>query len=105
MARVMVVPRWDQVLIRKIEDDKSEGGLILPPSKNGSLVAAKGEVLAVGPGSLNDDFRRKPVEGIAVGSKVYFHTYPQGVEVDLGDHKVGYLIAERQVVGVIAEGK
>ncbi len=101
MASVKVIPRGDQVLIRKLEDEKSEGGLILVKSANSSIVAAKGEVVAIGAGKLNDDFKRVPIEGLAVGAHVYFHTYPQGVECDLGGGDKAYLIAERQVVGVI----
>lgn len=105
MASVKVIPRGDQVLIEKLEDEKSEGGIIMVKNSGSSIVAAKGRVLAMGGGKLTESFKRMPIEGFSVGSTVYFHTYPQGVEVDLGDHKVGYLIAERQVVGVIGEGK
>lgn len=105
MGKMTVIPRGDQVLIEKIEDEKSDGGIIMVKSQGSSIVAAKGRVLAVGSGKLNDDFKRVPIEGLAPGAVCYFHTYPQGVEVDLGDHKKGFLIAERQVVGVIGEGK
>jgi chaperonin GroES len=101
MAKVSVSPRGDQVLIRKLQDDKSEGGIILVHSKQSSIVAAKGEVLAIGPGKVTDEGRRVLVEGLKVGDQVYFHTYPTGVECDLGDGKVGSLVAERQIVGVI----
>lgn len=101
MAKVSVIPRGDQVLIRKLEDEKSEGGIILVKNPGSSIVAAKGEIISVGPGKLNDDFKRVPIEQLAPGMVVMFHTYPQGVECDLGGGDKAYLIAERQVVGVI----
>jgi len=105
MAKFKVHPRGDQVLVRRIQDEKSEGGIIMVKKQDGGIPAAKGEIIAVGPGKLTDDFKRVPIEGIKEGTLVYFHTYPQGVECDLGDHQTGYLIAERQIVGVIGEAR
>jgi chaperonin GroES len=103
MAKFSVNPRGDQVLIRRIEEEKSEGGIFLVKDKVSGIPAAKGEVIAVGPGRLTDDFKRVPIEGISPGTICYFHTYPMGVECDLGEHQTAYLIAEKQIVGVIGK--
>lgn len=95
-----VEPRGDQVLIEKIQDEVSAGGILLPKKDEPTIMARKGKVLAVGPGTLTDDFKRKPIEGLRVGDICWFNVYPNGVECDLGKGAKGYLIREAQIVGV-----
>lgn len=106
MGKVVVIPRGDQVLVEKIQDDVSAGGILLPKKAEPSIVAQKGRVLAMGPGALTDAFKRKPIEALAVGNIVWFNAYPNGVECDLGKddkghRQTGWLIRESQIVGVI----
>src|SRR6185295_2872524 len=96
-----VIPRGDQVLIEKIQDEVSAGGILLPKKDQPTIMAQKGKILEIGPGMLTDDFKRKPIEGIRIGDLCWFNAYPNGVECDLGKSAKGWLIRESQIVGVI----
>ena len=96
-----VIPRGDQVLVERVVEKKTKGGILIPESaqKTPTIVAARGKVLAVGPGKADEHGKRTPIDGVKVGDTVSYHTYPNGVEVQI-DGRECYLIAERQIVGV-----
>lgn len=78
-------PLDDRVIVRvKDEEEQIQGGIVLPESAQEK--PTEGEVLAVGPGRLNDAGERTPVD-VKVGDTVIFSKYG-GTEVKLGDDEV-----------------
>ncbi len=72
MARTFQ-PLGDRILIKPIEQEEvSKGGLVLPDTARER--PQEGEVIAAGPGRLNDEGSRIPME-LAVGDKVLYAKY------------------------------
>ena len=102
VASLAVHPTMDNVLIRPVIKDKSEGGIYLPEKKGSEAIkwANKGTVLAVGPGR-HESGVFVPTK-LKAGATVYYHSYPLGCIVEEGGEAFT-LIAEKQVVGVVSE--
>lgn len=95
--KVQLKPLADRVVVKKIEaEDKTAGGIVLPDTAKEK--PQQGEILAVGPGRLDDKGTRQPME-VKVGDKVLFAKY-SGTEVKIDG--VEYLIlAERDILAII----
>ena len=66
-----LIPTLDRVaIIREERKEKSEGGILLPGSKESNY----GEVIAVGPGGFNMDGSRRPMS-VKKGDIVFFTNY------------------------------
>ncbi len=90
-------PLNDRILVKRLEEEeKTAGGIIIPDSAKEK--PAEGEVVAVGPGKMNDGGERAPMD-VKVGDRVLFSKYG-GTDVKLdGDD---YLIMrEDDILGVI----
>lgn len=95
-----ITPCLDQVLIEKIVDEKSKGGIILVPTHSNSLPTEKGKVIAVGPGRYDTG---KFVETtLKVGVKCFYHAFPSGVEISDNGKKY-IVVAEKQIVATVDE--
>ena len=71
-------PLGDRVVIKAIErEEVSRGGLVIPDTAKEK--PQEGEVVAVGPGRLNDEGKRLPME-LKVGDRVLYAKYA-GTEV------------------------
>lgn len=69
----MLQPLGDRVLVKPLEaEEKSAGGIILP--EKAQEKPREGEVIAVGPGKVNDKGERKPMN-VKVGDKVVYSEY------------------------------
>lgn len=69
----MLQPLGDRVLIKPLEaEEKSAGGIILP--ERAQEKPREGEVIAVGPGKLNDKGERKAM-GVKTGDTVVYSEY------------------------------
>jgi chaperonin GroES len=90
-------PLADRVVVRKLEaEEKTAGGIVLPDTAKEK--PQQGEVLAVGPGRVDDKGTRIPME-VKKGDKVLFAKY-SGTEVKY--EGVEYLIlAERDLLAII----
>ena len=77
-----IVPVSDHIVIEPVADEvKSESGIIIPDTASKER-PMKGLVLAVGPGKLTDDGKRKEME-VKVGDIVLFTKYgPTEVKID-----------------------
>ena len=64
----------------------------------GLLKPSEGEIVAVGPGALNSDGKRNPID-VKVGDKVLFSKY-SGDEVKLDGQDL-IIIKEEDVIGVL----
>ena len=74
-------PLADRVIVKRLENEtKTASGIVIPD--NAAEKPDQGEVLAVGPGSLDDDGDRMPMS-VKVGDRVLFGKYSgQTVKVD-----------------------
>ncbi len=92
-------PLGDRVVVEPIEkEERTPSGIILPETAKEK--PQEGKVIAVGPGRLNDQGQRIPLD-IKEGDRVIFAKYA-GTEVKLDDKK--YLILrESDIMAVVEE--
>lgn len=68
-----IVPLSDKIVVERLEaDEKTAGGILLPDTAKNK--PQRGTVLAVGPGKLNDDGTRAPMQ-LKAGDKVLFTSW------------------------------
>ena len=91
-------PLNDRILVKRMaSEEMSAGGIIIPDSAKEK--PAEGEIVAVGPGKLNDNGERVAMD-VKVGDAVLFSKYG-GTDVKLDG--MDYLIMrEDDILGVIA---
>ncbi len=92
-----VKPLADRVLVRPLEaEEKKKGGIIIPDTAKEK--PQQGEVVAVGPGRLDEAGKRVAME-VKKGDKVLFGKY-SGTEVTVDDDD--YLIMrESDILAII----
>ena len=90
-------PLGDRVVVRRVkEEQKTAGGIIIPETAQEK--PQEGEIIAVGPGALDDNGKRVPPE-VKPGDFVLFGKW-SGTEVKIDG--VEYLIMkESDIMGVI----
>ena len=95
--KLQLKPLADRVVLKKLDaEDKTSGGIVLPDTAKEK--PQQGEILAVGPGRVDDKGTRTPME-VKVGDKVLFAKY-SGTEVKI--EGVEYLImTERDILAVV----
>lgn len=92
-----IKPLSDHVLLEPIKEEKKRGGIILPDTVDKER-PEKGKVVAVGPGRLDKDGKRVPME-VKKGQVVLFKKYGPD-EIKVGDKE--YLIArEEDILAVL----
>lgn len=90
-------PLNDRVLVKRLEsEERSTGGIIIPDSAKEK--PAQGQVVAVGPGKLNEAGQRVALN-VKAGDKVLFSKYG-GTEVKL-DSEDFLIMREDDVLGVV----
>jgi chaperonin GroES len=96
-----ITPLHDNVVLQIIErNERSKGGIYIPPNAKDQELAWKAEVLAVGPGRLLDNGRRVEPD-VRKGDTVILGKY-MGNEVEIDGHKV-VIVKEEHLLGVIEE--
>jgi len=95
---VNIKPLGDRVVVKvsEVEEQKTKSGLFVPDTAKEKPQEA--EVLAVGPGPLNDKGERVPMD-VAVGDKIIFSKYG-GMEIKLGGETV-LILSERDILAKI----
>ena len=95
---VNVRPLHDRVLIKRIEEEEQvRGGIIIPDTAKEKPQEA--EVVAVGPGKLDDDGKRQPMD-VSVGDRVLVGKY-SGSEIKIdGDEFV--ILREDEILAVVS---
>ena len=90
-------PLNDRILVKRLEEEeKTAGGIIIPDSAKEK--PAEGEIVAVGPGKLNDKGERTPMD-VKSGDRVLFSKYG-GTDVKIEGED--YLIMrEDDILGVV----
>jgi len=94
---MQVRPLNDRVLLRRLEQEEVvKGGIIIPDTAKEKPQEA--EVVAVGPGKLDDAGKRVPME-VSKGQRVLIGKY-SGTDIKIGDDE--YLIVrEDEILGVV----
>ncbi|UCF65316.1 MAG: co-chaperone GroES [bacterium] len=91
-------PLADRVVVKPLEDeDKSPGGIILPDTAKEKPM--KGEIISVGPGSLNDKGERVKLE-VKKGDVVIYGKY-SGTDFKMNNED--YLILRESDILAIVE--
>lgn len=96
-TKIDVKPLADRVVVKPLEEtEEMRGGLYIPDTAKEK--PQQGEILAVGPGKLNDDGERMPME-LSDGDRVLFGKY-SGTEVTVDGQEV-LIIRESDVLAVL----
>lgn len=82
IKKLNIKPLGDRILIRPTSiEEKTKSGIIIPDTATKER-PEEGEVLAIGPGKLDENGKRIPME-IKKGQKVMFTKYgPSEIKVD-----------------------
>ena len=92
-----IKPLGDRILVKRLEEEETTaGGIIIPDSAKEK--PAEGEIVAVGPGKLNDKGERTAMD-VKPGDRVLFSKYG-GTDVKIEGED--YLIMrEDDILGVV----
>jgi chaperonin GroES len=92
-----IKPLNDRILVQRIEEEgKTSGGIIIPDTAKEK--PREGKVIAVGPGKIDDNGKRVPIE-IKKGDRILFGKYA-GTEIKL-DGIEHIIMREDDILGVI----
>ena len=92
-----VKPLADRVVVKPLEqEEEKRGGIIIPDTAKEK--PEKGEIVAVGPGKLNDSGVRVALE-VKKGDKVLFGKYA-GTEIKVDGQEV-MILREEDVLAII----
>mgnify|MGYP001120379214 CR=1 FL=1 len=99
LTSTKIRPLGDRVVVKPTQrEEVTKSGIVLPDTAKEK--PQRGEVIAVGPGRLNDDGERMPME-VKVGDEVLFAKYA-GTELKIEDEE--YLIlSEKDILAVLTE--
>jgi len=90
-------PLNDRILVKRLEEEETTaGGIIIPDSAKEK--PAEGEIVAVGPGKMNDAGERAAMD-VKVGDRVLFSKYG-GTDVKY-DGNDFLIMREDDILGVI----
>jgi chaperonin GroES len=92
-----IKPLNDRVIVKRVdEDQKTAGGIIIPDTAKEK--PQEGEVVAVGPGKLNDDGNRITLE-VKEGDRILFGKYA-GTEIKIDDEEHIFM-REEDILGIL----
>ncbi len=92
-----VRPLHDRVLLRRLEEKEVvKGGIIIPDTAKEKPQEA--EVVAVGPGKLDDNGKRMPID-VKKGDKILIGKY-SGTDIKIGDDEF-VIVREDEILGVV----
>ncbi len=90
-------PLHDRVLLRRVDEEaQTAGGIIIPDTAKEKPM--EGEILAVGPGSLDEKGERIPLD-VKVGDHVLFGKW-SGTETKIDGEELS-IMKESDIIGII----
>ena len=90
-------PLHDRVLVRRVTaEEKTAGGIIIPDTAKEK--PQEGEVVSVGPGTLNDKGELRPLD-VKAGDRILFGKW-SGTEVKLDGEEL-LIMKESDIMGVL----
>jgi len=94
---VSIKPLEDRIVIKQLEaEETTASGLFIPDSAKEK--PQEGEVVSVGPGRIDDNGNRVPLD-VAVGDKVIYSKYG-GTEVKYGGEEF-LILSARDILAVV----
>jgi chaperonin GroES len=94
---VNVKPLADRILVRRLEEQEvKKGGIIIPDTAKEKPL--EGEVIAVGPGRINEEGKRIPLE-VKKGDRVLIGKY-SGTDVKLEGNEY-VILREDDVLAIV----
>jgi chaperonin GroES len=94
---VNIRPLHDRVLVKRVEQEEQvRGGIIIPDTAKEKPQEA--EVIAVGPGKLNDEGKRSPMD-VQAGDRVLVGKY-SGSEIKIDGNEF-VIMREDEILAVI----
>jgi chaperonin GroES len=95
---VNIRPLQDRVVVKRLEQEEQvRGGIIIPDTAKEKPQQA--EVVAVGPGKINDDGKRNPVD-VKSGDRILIGKY-SGSEIRIDDQEL-VILREDEILAVVA---
>ena len=95
---MQVRPLHDRVVIKRLEEKEVvKGGIIIPDTAKEKPM--EGEVVAVGPGKLQEDGKRSPID-VKPGDRILFGKYA-GTEIKIDDED--YVIMKEEEILAVFE--
>ncbi len=95
---VKVRPLHDRVLVKRIEtQEQVKGGIIIPDTAKEKPQEA--EVVAVGPGKIQEDGKRQPMD-VKAGERILIGKY-SGSEIKIDDNEY-VILREDEILAVVA---
>jgi chaperonin GroES len=99
MSVKKIKPLGSRLLVKRSQAKTSKGGILLPETAKEK--PKQGEVIAVGPGKMDDAGRVQPMH-VRVGDQVLFTNYA-GTEVKTDEADAEYLLlSEEDILGVLS---
>lgn len=95
MSNVNIRPLHDRVIIQRIEENKTAGGIVIPETAGDK--PQRGKVLAAGPGKYENGQLRKM--DVKVGDEVLFGKY-SGTEVKVAGKDL-LVMREEDIMGIV----
>ena len=90
-------PLNDRILVLRVEEEqKTAGGIIIPDTAKEKPI--EGKVVAAGPGKVDDDGKRMPLE-VKAGDRVLFSKYA-GTEIKI-DGVEHVFMREDDILGIL----
>lgn len=94
-----IKPLGNRVLIKRSKAQPTKGGILLPDSAQEK--PKEGVIVAVGPGKLNDEGKRDPLN-VKIGDRILFSSYA-GTEIKNTEEEEELLImSEDDILGVLS---
>ena len=92
-------PLADRVIVKPIEEqEQKRGGIIVPDTAKEKPM--QGDIVAVGPGKVNDDGKTLPLE-VKTGDRILFGKY-SGTEVEIDGQKL-LVMRESDIYAIVAK--
>ena len=93
-------PLHDRVVVKRLEQQEQvRGGIIIPDTAKEKPQEA--EVIAVGPGKINDDGKRSPMD-VKAGDRILIGKY-SGSEIKIDEEE--YVIVREDEILAVVNGK
>jgi len=94
---VSIRPLHDRVVVKRLEQkEQVRGGIIIPDTAKEKPQEA--EVIAVGPGKINDDGKRAPMD-VKKGDRVLIGKY-SGSDIKIDDEEL-VIVREDEILAVL----
>ena len=98
-TKTKLQPLGDRVVIKALErEEMTRSGIVLPDTAKEK--PQEGKVIAVGPGALNDEGKRNPMD-VKVGQRVLFAKYA-GTEFKLEDEEY-LIVGQKDILAIVAD--